>query len=105
MKVSFMVFPLSYMFAYPLTSSSHPESHLEAMESGRESPDNAEMVSIRNANSEQDGRSCLPCGVSPTSSLEIQGLLRETRLEASFRTDHKFKATEGIHGGLLSPTF
>lgn len=105
MKVSFMGSPLSYIFAEPPISSSHTKSHLEAMESGRKSPDNKEMVSVRHADSEQNGRSCVPRGVSTAPSPELEGLLREARPEATFRNDHKFKAIEGIHGGLLSPAF
>lgn len=105
MKVSIMRSTVLCIFAQLLISSSHTKFHFEAMESGHKSPDNTEMVSIRNADPEQDGRSCLSCGVSAAPSPELQGLLREARPEATLRIDHKFKATEGIHGGLLSPAF
>lgn len=75
------------------TSSSYTEFHFEAVESGRGSSDSTALVPIGYANPEQIGGSCLPCGISPTSSTEFQGLLRETRLEAFVRTEHELKAT------------
>lgn len=93
MKVSLRSLPYLYILAQDLTSSSHTELYFEAMESGSQAPDKTEMVSIRDADSEQAGRPCLTRGISPASSPLLQRPFRQIHLETAFGARHKFQGT------------